>query len=212
MYKFLLISQLFLFVQLTNGQPNLVLNGSFEDFKNCPVDQSASSIKLDSNLNANYWFSFGGYGNEAVYFNSCSNPLPFSWGFGVPLNNGGYQLTKSGNGYAAFHPTAYFFINNIGLKNDYMGTRLKDKCISRLFYKGGFYCAATGIIITQSDAIRILKISSLGMLFCNSIPKLKNDNHIELPAQINNDPSSILSDTINWMEVSGIFEADGTEQ
>jgi gliding motility-associated-like protein len=49
-------------------------------------------------------------------------------------------------------------------------------------------------------------------LFCNTIPKLKNDNHIELPAQIKNEPSRILSDTINWMEIIGTFEAEGTEQ
>jgi hypothetical protein len=137
MFKFLLIFLLILSAQLTNAQPNLVLNPSFEFYKNCPT--SESEIKLDSNFNANYWFSFGGYGNEAVYFNSCSNPYPISYKFGMPLNNGGYQLTKSGNGYAAFHSTTYHYINNIGLKNDYMGTRLNEKCISRLLYKGGFH-------------------------------------------------------------------------
>lgn len=134
--KYFTLFQLFLFVQLTNAQPNLISNPSFEEYKKCPT--SESEIKLDSNFNANYWFSFGGYGNEAVYFNSCSNPLPLSFNFGVPFNNGGYQLTKSGNAYAAFYPTTFHYINNIGFKNDYMGAVLKNKCINRLLYKGSF--------------------------------------------------------------------------
>jgi gliding motility-associated-like protein len=206
-----MLRYLFLFFIFTNSafaQPNLVQNGSFEIYKNCPTD----AIKLDSTLNAKYWFGFGGFYDAPVYFNSCSNPLPFSWGFGVPLNNGGYQLTKSGNAYAAFHPTTYHYINNIGFKNDYIGNRLKEICINRLLYEGSFYCAASDKFYTNNGAFRNFAVSNMGMLFCNSIPKLKKDNYIELSAQINNDLTNILNDTINWMEVSGMFEADGTEQ
>ncbi len=208
--RYIALFLLFLFVKLTNAQQNLVQNGSFESYKNCPT--SESEIKLDSNFNANYWFSFGGYGNEAVYFNSCSNPLPLSFNFGVPLNNAGYQLTKSGNAYAAFYPTTYHYINNIGFKNDYIGARLKEKCINRLIYKGGFFTSGCTKVYADNGAFRNFSIANMGMLFCSSVPQLKNDNFIELPAQINNDSTKILSDTINWMEVSGVFEANGTEQ
>ncbi len=208
MFKFLHTLIFLICANILFSQQNILINGSFEDFKNCPT----TATKLDSNLNANYWFSFGGFGNGGVYFNNCSNSLPFSSSFGIPLNNTGYQLTKSGNAYAAFNPTSYHFINDVGLKNDYMGIRLKEKCISRLFYKGGFNCAASDKAYPNIWPSRNFTISCLGMLFCEIIPKLKNDNHIELDAQIKNDPSRILSDTINWMEVKGTFEAKGTEQ
>jgi gliding motility-associated-like protein len=209
MKYFTLFLFLLLFVQLINAQPNLVLNPSFEEYKNCPTE----TTYLDSNLNAFQWFGFGGH-FAPTYHNSCSNiysnSLPFPFGFGVPINGGSYQLTKSGNAHAAFHVATFHYTNNEGFKNDYMCNRLKEKCIKRLIYKGSFYCAACDKF--NSGPLRGLTISNMGMLFCGSIPKMKNDNYIELPAQINNNPNNILSDTINWMEVSGTFEANGTEQ
>ncbi|MFA9212282.1 MAG: gliding motility-associated C-terminal domain-containing protein [Candidatus Methylacidiphilales bacterium] len=207
--KYFTLFIFFLFVQLTNAQPNLVSNPSFEDYKNCPTETTL----LDSNLNAFQWFGLGGYSGP-TYLNSCSNPysnsLPFPFGFGVPQNGSSYQFAKSGNAHAAFHVATFHYYDNIGFENDYMGNRLKEKCINRLKYKGSFFCAACDKMNLGHH--RSLTISNMGMLFCSSIPKLKNNNYIELTAQINNDSTKILSDTINWMEVSGIFEANGTEQ
>ena len=50
------------------------------------------------------------------------------------------------------------------------------------------------------------------MYLCNQVPKLQNNRRLELKAQINNDPNRNLNDTVNWMEISGSFEANGTEQ
>jgi gliding motility-associated-like protein len=196
-----------------NAQPNLVPNPSFEDYKNCPFETTV----LDSNANAFNWFGFGGFFAMPVYYNSCSNPLS-NYEFGVPYNNWIYQPTKTGNAYVAFYPSINSYNFDVGLHNTYLGIQLVNKCIKRLLYFGKFYCAATDYdpaskrYYENGDSVwRLYSISNLAMYFGANVPNQNFKNSLVLPAQIKNKENNVLSDTVNWMEVSGKFEANGDE-
>src|SRR5688572_6053469 len=69
---------------------NLVPNGDFESYINCPSNVS----QFDSAL---FWFN-PTYGTPD-YFNQCSNPS----NVGIPNNIFGYQPTLSGVGYTGIY-------------------------------------------------------------------------------------------------------------
>jgi gliding motility-associated-like protein len=214
----------FLLILLCNyipAQNNLLLNGSFEDYIYCPKYDGISNIHaMDTNSNLKYWFGLGGFGGNGVYFNSCANI--FSWGksVGIPQNLIGVQNSKSGNGYIGLTIVVENFDSIYSsLSCDYIGLNIKKVLIRRLNYLGSFYTSASGldnysykISHPKGNFARQYTISNIGMYFGNKVPELQNGRRLELPAQINNDPTRILSDTVNWMEVSGSFEAKGTEQ
>jgi hypothetical protein len=84
---------------------NLVPNGDFEQYSNCPVGFG----QIDSLL---YWFNpcippYGGSGTlsgSSDYFNACNDTA----GVNVPYSSFGFQLAHSNNGFAGL---ALFFIN-----------------------------------------------------------------------------------------------------
>ncbi|MEI7978077.1 MAG: hypothetical protein WCI53_04470 [Bacteroidota bacterium] len=256
MSKFLLIFLLILFVQLTNAQPNLVPNSSFENSKQCL--NSSDDNNIDSIYNVEKWFSIQPYWNSMYwggfwangrclgegclgggvwgggvfgggYFNRCAKKVMVDWKIGVPQNWEGYQETKTGNAYISIGLCQFQFqeSKNIiptiptSLFSEYVCVKLNSKCFNRLKYFGKFFTSACGLsgsnilntlLSLDTFGNRAYTTSSLGIYLCSEIPKLKNNRRIEAKAQINNDINRILDDTINWMEISGTFEANGTEQ
>ncbi len=227
--------ELFLFVwMLTLGlglttnvysQPNLVPNPGFEDYVNCPHVDADLTIRasLDSNINARNWFSTGIF----AYFNRCANPNFKGELVGVPQNFGGYQeghipsIGNTSNGYmfASVILQAFRSIDKGAILASYLQCKLIDSLIPRLNYKGTFFvspCGLTGLGYqswhSTNDSSRYFTTSSLGIFF-GSTPLKDADNwkHYVRPAQVNNNSNRNLNDTVNWMEVSGEFEAIGNE-
>jgi len=207
----------FFAVKLSFSQPNLVPNPSFELIKNCPD----SFNTIDTNRNIYNWFAIGGYGGVANLYNSCANAYNWRDLSGVPKTLNGYQMPKTGNGFVGlvvsnFH---YSSSNVPGLFNDYLGVKLETTCIKRLKYEGYLNTSSCGLdsytnklFQASGDISRLYTSANIGMYLSGNVPTILNGRRLELPAQINNDPLKILSDTVNWMEISGIFEANGTEQ
>jgi gliding motility-associated-like protein len=212
------------------AQPNLIRNFNFESYTSCPLITNNEGCAIDSNKNVSNWFNFGGI-TPGSYFNNCANPFPYvtSLGIfksGIPLNNMGFQNAKSGNGCVGLTVTLSYIRNDLitdvpGLHNSYLGIKLKNNCIKRLTYYGEFNVSASGLdnylnstksIQTNFDKYRNYTTSNMGMLLISYIPRLKEGRRLELPAQINNDTNRNLNDTVNWMDINGTFEANGTEQ
>jgi len=213
MFKFLLISLLFFLLKLAAfGQPNLVPNGDLESYKAC----IGFNVWLDTNINTIKWF-----GTNAIYCNVCNNSWVTGDGynFGVPQNTFGYQYPRSGNGYIAILPFAeQYLAPNIFSEAGYAEVQLSGLCIRRLDYKGVFYitnCGLSGVYYESwkalDDSIMFSSTTNLG-IYLNNKPLQANNKLQVKPAQIKNDINRNLNDTVNWMEVSGIFEANGTEQ
>ena len=158
-------------------------NPSFEDTIGCPasVDQVDSAVS---------WIAYRG---SPDYFNSCNSGI-----VGVPSNIYDFQNAKTGNAYAGFY--TYW----IGLSNDreMIGIQLSQQLVIGQKYYVSLY-ASRAVNNTLSLNIANNKIgvrfSSIPYWFGNQVPI---DNH----SQVFTD--SIISDTLNWVKISGAFTAD----
>lgn len=176
---------------------NLVPNGSFEVFNNCPYWGNEIYYAVP-------WFQpdtcKGNIINSSSsdYFNVCSVSLS------VPLNGGGYQNAKTGNAYAGiilFHqpPTEY---------REYIEVKIDSPLISGLEYCVDFFISLSNTSMYGIDAIHALMSSdsilgsldpSCGNGYLDFVPQIKNNN-------------GIITDTLNWTSISGKFIAAGGEQ
>jgi gliding motility-associated-like protein len=161
------------------------------------------------------------------YFNRCIIIDSPPYKIGVPQNSDGYQEPKTGDAYISLNLYQFLLkektdpIFPAAVFSEYASVKLNSTCINRLNYFGKFYTNACGLsgdnilptaLASDTFGFRTYTTSSLGMYLCNQVPKLQNNRRLEVKAQINNDPNRNLNDTVNWMEISGSFEANGTEQ
>lgn len=171
------------------AQINLVPNPSFEVLDTCPYN-------LDQLPFASPWFSPNG--NTPDLFNSCA-PV------GVPQNAMGWQMPRTGNGYAGMSAYYYYYNgSNINMR-EYIAAPLLDTLRAGKKYCVEFYA-------TRSDS-SFWAINRLGLYF--SIPAIPNDNQgetINVVPQIYFDTNQIFIDDTSWVRVSGIFTATGGER
>ncbi len=93
MKNILLLAGSILFTSNCYSQTNLVNNGSFESFSNCPT--AFSQIEYANGWKKSYVSNANTGGWHVEYLNSCN---PGSW-VGMPLNGWGTQNAFDGNGY-----------------------------------------------------------------------------------------------------------------
>ncbi|MBK5285058.1 MAG: T9SS type A sorting domain-containing protein, partial [Bacteroidia bacterium] len=173
---------LFLFSEFCFAQ-NLVPNYSFEDTVTCPTN-------LDQVNKAVGWSAFRA---SPDYFNICSS----SQFVRVPNTNFGYQYPRTGNGFIGLH--CYHVRENIGVQ------LMTPLTIGETYYGSMYVVRALGGIPGCNVAInRIgMKLSTVPYSFSSPI---STDNYAQIFA------NSVISDTLNWIEVSGSFIADSSYQ
>jgi gliding motility-associated-like protein len=206
------------------AQPNLVPNPGFEEYVNCPYVEPPTTPRIDpnSNLNVKHWFRTG----AISYYNNCANLNFGGIRIGVPQNLMGYQdghidsVGKVSNGYMGSAVTGINYrFSSDKLGSSYIQCRLNSTLIARLQYWGSFFVSPCGLASegyvswhASNDSSRFYTISSIGAYFGNA-PIVEEEwmTHVVKNAQIQNDSLRNLNDTINWMQISGLFEAKGTE-
>ncbi len=170
----------------SKGQ-NLVPNPSFEDTTSCPV--SVSDFSTDEVSKAFGWSSFG---NTPDYFNSCNSGI-----VGVPLNFFAEQDAATGNAYCGLY-------NYAGtLYKEYIGCQLLSPLLNSTKYYVSFK-------VSLSGRYGHCESSKIGCRF-STIPY----STLSLPMQNNFAQvfsSTIISDTLNWVTISGNFIADSSYQ
>ena len=183
-------------VMLVNGQSNLVPNNGFESISYCPGD--VSKIYL-----APPWFqpsiALGNTTNSSSsdLHNTCANLSTT----GIPLNLVGYQTARTGIGYAGV------FVNDDTFNyREYIEVPLDSPLIANKKYCVRFYVSLAD---SSTEAI-----SNIGAYFSvDSLLVLPYAEAIDsITPQIENSITNILSDTVNWMLVSGSFIANGGEK
>jgi hypothetical protein len=165
------------------GQTNLVNNWSMETYSACPT----GGLQLP---NATFWNCASACGE---YYNACALP-PFN----VPYHNaGGYQLAKNG--------VAYIGIQTWGGSNyrEYAQTTLQDtltsgKCYYVEFFVNILAYVKYGVNNVSANLSKI-KYSSAGL-------------PLNIPQHITRYNNPIISDTLNWVQVAGIYQATGGEK
>ena len=185
-----LILFLVLLFELTSvfSQHNLVPNYSFEELKKCPDSEESINKVLKNWYNPTTQLQ--------VVFNSCANIDNLY--FGVPKNAGGFQLAFEGNGYASF---AVFRNSN---QREYYSVKLTDSLKKGSIYDVKFYigCIDKGIYAADEIGLYISKdsIYENTPYYLNYNPQIKSPNGVP------------ITDTANWVEVSGRYTAKGGEQ
>jgi OOP family OmpA-OmpF porin len=182
--KKILIFQMILMNAITNAQ-NLVSNPSFEDTLQCPdnLDQLNKAI------------GWGSYRATPDYFNSCSS---YGGYVGVPLNQFDFQNPKTGNAYVGF-----FTKTASPSYREYVGSQLIQPLIIGHSYFISFFVNRVGVVSAQRKNIATNKIgirfTTIPFSFANPLP-------IDNFAQLYTD--SIITDTLNWTQISGFFTSD----
>ncbi len=169
-----------------SAQQNLISNGDFEQYIACPTNQGQMS-------NVYYW---GNAGGTPDYMNSCSS----NWLVDVPNNVNGFQNARSGNGYIGIVVYASQSTN----VREYVATELYfGNLVAGKKYCFTCYVSPSGGAKYSIDALGVfLSPSAMGAScsFCL----------IDTPAYFVN--TTVITDTTNWVKVSGVFTATGSER
>lgn len=188
MRKKLLFIIIFIIQGIIQAQ-NLVPNCSFEDTINCP--DAVAQIR-----ECKYWYSAGSEYSSPDYFKDCGE-YP-----SVPHNQFGFQYASTGNSYVGIIP--YYKNATLQIGKEFIGIKL----ISPLNISQTYYVSfKVSFTISYQNCYASNK---LGILFST----LKYDNlH---PAPIKNFAhvysNKIITDTLNWFKISGLYTPDSIYQ
>lgn len=190
---------MFFFLLASNssfGQQNLILNGDFEEYWECPNETAQiARCKFVYNPLPNGPI---GFSSTSDYFNSCSNT--FSANTNVPNAVFGYQEPRSGNGYCGFSFEDYG--NNL-YYSEYIQIELSEPLKPFFTYKiKGYFNLANNWSYTSTD------------IHFKLVPDLViyNDFLSEFMSPDYKNITTIVSDTIEWTEISFDFIAKGGEK
>ncbi|MBA2612469.1 MAG: T9SS type A sorting domain-containing protein [Bacteroidetes bacterium] len=176
---------------ISKGQiTNYVNNGGFEntiDFNNPFIEYKAIGWSGLDSLKVSAPLLHTGFGN-------------------VPISGSGYQWPKSGNGYLRsqlYCPSCPNIFKRSNVKN-----RLKQTLTAGITYCVKMYVTVEDVAPRGIDAI--------GLYFGdNSVDTIKYNSHQALTfltPQIQNPIGNAITDTMNWVLISGTFVANGTEK
>lgn len=174
---------------ICRAQVNLVQNGNFYDFINCP--SQADQFNL-----ARYWFS---YNCTPEYFHSCS-----SSSVNAPNTLVGFQNGVNENSFAGIC-LYYSAPPNVKNYREYIQTKFiqpleKDKTYCSYFYVNLADLTSAGI-------------DKIGAYFStDTLNPLVSHGLIDKIPHISNVVGNIIKDTINWIQISGKYTAKGDEQ
>ena len=179
------------------AQPtNLVLNQSFEQLIMC---RSVSWMYGD----VPPWVS--PTDGSPDYYNTCQDP-----GQGVPQNVHGYQFPRTGNAYMGMG--CYLFNGPGSNLREYLQGKLNDTLKSNKIYCVSFYVSLANLNPFATQDYNNLAITKIGAYFSlDSLYQLGWDTLPYTP-QVESPSGIYLSDTLNWMEISGTFIAQGGER
>jgi hypothetical protein len=120
---------------------------------------------------------------------------------GVPNNFVGYQLPRTGNGYAGI---AFRHGHNNNYR-EYIEIELLDTLENNHRYCLSFYVNIANSCSIATDAINA-HLSDTFVLQGSTL------SVINLPKTISNPQGNIIQDSLNWVEISGNFIANGGER
>lgn len=163
---------------------NYVSNGSFEEFYNCKSTELTVSKS---------WLPIDSLSFAGSWFSSCNGYAPTS--------QSTYQQPRTGNSYII----SSFYA--IGSTRGYPKNRLKGT-----LQPGKSYCISFYVNITDYSPYGM---NGFGAYFSNGSIDTISKCNIPLTyinPQIFNPTNIIISDTVNWVKISGTFQATGSEK
>ena len=176
---------------LGSAQNNLVLNGSFEDVNGCPW--------VNNTINEGYVFNVSNPANYTPdYLNICYNLLGYP-SSGIPSNSRGYQMPRTGDAYVGID---LWEINTPA--RDYIQLKFADTL--KQGHRYAFTC-----YLSMANKFRYA-IANFGAYFSVDAVSMPAIDVLPFVPQIENADSNMLTDTLNWMPITGTYLANGGEQ
>ncbi len=168
---------------------NYINNGSFEATYYCHQPNYSSIAKFWSNIDSNKY--------AGSYCSTCVNLA------NVPINTNTFQYPKNGNAYVL----GTFFDMTANSQRAYLKNRLKKELLA-----GKVYCVKFYVNIANTSTYGM---DGFGIYFGSSL--LDTISKCTLPLsyispQIQNANNNIISDTLNWVPITGTFVASGLEK
>ena len=184
----LLISLLQLIYTPATAQINLVPNPSFEEVDSCPPNREIFVAKSWINPTT----------ATPDNFNQC-NSSPSS---GVPQNDFGFQYARTGVSYIGMHSKDYNFSQ--GGSCEYIQCHLLHPMEFNKKYKVSFYLSLAELNKYACD--------NIGVYFSNAAISRQDALSFDLKPSISSKPKMPITDSENWVEVSGVYKANGGEE
>jgi gliding motility-associated-like protein len=196
--KRLIFTILFIFGLGTGFAQNLVLNPSFEDVIDCNYNTYVHTIH-NTYTNCRNWY--GVNGRITRFFTDCEPKIAYN--YHVPNNNWGYQYARTGGAYLGVGNTG---INGVGNSEcDYPASHLKDTLIA-----GKEYCARFFVVVPDNFN---KSFDRVGMYL--SKDSIFSSDYLcicSITPQIEELTGNMVDDTLNWIQISGSFIANGGEE
>jgi OmpA-OmpF porin, OOP family len=170
---------------------NLVPNGSFEKFHQCPDDYN----KFPGVFYATDWYNPNA--GTPDYFNACSKKC------GVPLNWMGNAEAPDGSGYAGIIACMRQVDPNQIAYREYIAVQL----ISPL-EAGKSYFASMQVHLAQSCQT---SCNGLGMYFTDKEIQSRGTNNLPFNPQVTPKDIKPIRDKNRWVQINGSFQAEGVE-
>jgi len=189
MNKFFILLSLLFFLG-TGYSQNLVKNHSFELYKKCPKTLTQKKLKLKKGV-----INVKGLPN---YFNSCSDNLSGA------KNPYGYQIPQDGDGFVGIISTSDYRNAGECQVREYVQMKLSKPLIAGYKYDVKFFASLANNSGYTTD--------QLGVVFTNDDRYKHGINKFIGKPDINNPYHEFLSDTVNWMPITGIYSAKGGEE
>ncbi|MFZ4797640.1 MAG: gliding motility-associated C-terminal domain-containing protein [Bacteroidia bacterium] len=180
---------------MLKAQTNLVPNGSFELFNDCPKANSAIDISVNIFPTVQNWMrpTIG----TPDYFNSCNLTNNTA---GVPTNEAGYQFPNQGNAYVGLI-NYYNFSTSFDGFREYLQVKLIQPLTAGTEYEFTYYLSPTGFK-------SVANVSVFFSVIKNEDFTLKTELNF-VPQVTNTTP---LIDTSTWYKITGTFKASGGEE
>jgi hypothetical protein len=189
---FLLRALLLLFSLDSQSQvANLVNNGSFEQLDSC--------IQFPLTAKSTFWYGIDTLDQTYEVFNTCKGNIPGN------SSAGNHQFAKTGN---SFIGGTFFCANCLStVRYTYIRNKLQSSLTANKVYCVKFFVNIRNYSTVGIDAI--------GLYFANNSVDTIKYGYIPisyLQPQITNPQNNIITDTLNWIPITGTFVAVGDEK
>lgn len=175
----------FLVIPFCAFSQNLVPNSSFELYDTCP--NSVGQIGY-----ATPWF-----GETVDYYNSCASTVcPYC---SPPSVGGEFQYARTGNAFAGLYCR-----HGISDIREYLQVRLIDTLVNSRCYKISFF-------VNLHNGC-IWGVNNIALHFSDTSFTNASFSVMNLSSDVFKLENPIITDTLGWTEISGIYFANGTEQ
>ena len=185
---------IFLYLVSNANAQNLVLNPSFEDTIACPTTTAIP-------MQCKYWYT-ANIGSPDYF---SEQPDIFCGTSPVPLSNVGYQYARTGIAYVGLVTLMQPLNPNYLNRREYIGGELSDTLKQGHEYCVSFYISVAEELKYVTDGIGLY-------LSIDSAVDYTINTNLPFVPQISNPSGNIIYDTLNWVQISGTYIANGGEK